>query len=509
MSTLEEPRTYTNFRRPKSYVLGSLGLIASIAVIVLCITFALIMFFVGLAPAFIFAALFTPLVMMLSIKDRHGRSHLETLAGHLTWAKAKVKGENIYRSGITGAGQVAELPGLLARTEVFPCVDSTLVPFGLLHHGRSNDYTVVLRANPNGYILTDGFDLETTVDRWNKWLVRAAHEPGLRQVQVTVETRPDHGQALRREISLHKSPFAPPAAAEIMDDIKNTYPSGSARVSTYLSMTFSGSTRKGNKRGTAAIAKQLASRLPALTKDLPSTGAGPCKPLDEHELAMLVRQAYNPSDADTVAEAEALGQPGRELLTTWRACGPRAWEEHWDHLRHDSGVSVTWVVSNVSGEMLATSIQPLLQPHEDVPVKRVSLIYHPKSPDQSALMVERDKRNADHRVNSAHVASSRAETEQGAAHAVAKAEARGAALVDFAVMVTATVKDTRDPADPDKTLEAKVEDAVAAVDTLAPAVRFTHRLDYGAQATGFALNLPLGIVAADHSAVPATIREGL
>lgn len=507
-STLEEPRTYGNFRRPKNYVLGSLGMLASIAVIVSCIVFVLMMFFVGIPEALVFFVLAGVTVVMLIWKDRHQRSTLENFAGRAAWTKAKAKGENIYRSGIMGDGSALNLPGLLDRTEVFPCTDNMLRQFGLLRHGRTNDFTVVLKASPNGYILTDPHDLEITVDRWNRWMVTAAHEPGLRQVQVTIETRPDHGQALRREISAQKSPFAPPQlAVDIMNDISATYPAGSATVNTYIALTFAGS-RRGRTRSLKEMSKQIASRLPALTKELPNTGAGPVTLMDEIDLAMMVRQAYNPSDTDIVAEAEALGQSPRELVTVWRAAGPTAWDEYWDHFRHDSGVSATWAVTGVNGAMLATTIQPLLAANEEIPVKRVSILLRPKSPDQSAIMAEKDRRNAKNRVNNAKVASSRAENELVSADAAAQAEAQGAALVDYSVLVTATDKSTRGKT-PEENHTATLEDATAAVDSLIPAVRFQARRIYGSQPTAFAMNLPLGLIAEDHSSVPTTIREGL
>lgn len=507
MSTLEEPRTYGNFRRPKSYVLGNLGMLTSISVIASCIIFVLTLFFIGIVESLVFGIIAGTVIGLLAWKDRHHRSTLENIADHGKWAKAKAKGENIYRSGVTGEGSATRLPGLLERTEVFPCIDSTLRSYGLLHHGKTNYFTVVLRASPNGYILTDPFDLETTVDRWGKWLVRAAHEPDLTQVQVTVETRPDHGQAMRREISLQKSPFAPQLANEIMDDIIKTYPEGSATVSTYIAMTFSGS-RRGRNRSVAEMSKQISSRLPSLTKDLSGAGAGPVTLLDETDLAMVVRQAFNPSDTDIIAEAEALGQSPRELVTVWRAAGPTAWDERWDHLRHDSGISATWEVTGISGEMLATTIQPLLAAHGDVPVKRISIFYRPKSPDQSAILAEKDRRNAKTRVKNAKVASFRAEHELVAADAAASAEAKGAALVDLSVLITATDKNSKG-ATPEDDHTATLEDATAAIDSLAPAVRFQARRVYGSQPTAFTLNLPLGLIAEAHSSVPAPLREGL
>ena len=77
-------------------------------------------------------------------------------------------------------------------------------------------------------------------------------------------------------------------------------------------------------------------------------------------------------------------------------------------------------------------------------------------------------------------------------------EAAGAGLVNFGIMVTATVLDPADEAD-----------ARAAVDNLAGTARVRLRPVYGAQDSAFAAALPLGLVLSRHLKVPAELRDKL
>ncbi|MFC7164498.1 SCO6880 family protein, partial [Aquipuribacter hungaricus] len=94
--------------------------------------------------------------------------------------------------------------------------------------------------------------------------------------------------------------------------------------------------------------------------------------------------------------------------------------------------------------------------------------------------------------------SARAIAEQRAAAATAAEEALGAGLVDFSVLVTATVAD-----------EQRLPDAIAAVDMLSASARLQLRPMYGSQDVGFAASLPLGLMLPAHSALPASVRSAL
>ena len=85
-----------------------------------------------------------------------------------------------------------------------------------------------------------------------------------------------------------------------------------------------------------------------------------------------------------------------------------------------------------------------------------------------------------------------------AAAATAEEEAAGAGLVQFGMLVTATVMDRN-----------KAADARAAIDNLAASARLRLRPVYGSQDAAFAAALPLGLVLPKHIKVPSELREKL
>ncbi len=501
MSVTETPAVVledepAKFRKPKSYVLGNLGVIAAVMVIGACIGGVLVQFLLGFVALLVYVLICLVFFVPVLWRDKHDRSKLEKAGTRLSWWKTKARGENIYRSGpLTNFGTCL-LPGMAANTEMTEWPDKAGHIFGLLHYKSSNTFAISFACQPDGSSLHDQFDLDTAIERWSKWLTKSAHEPGLLQVQVVVQTAPDSGSSLRREIDAHTAPNAPKLAKDTFEEIKATYPAGAASISTWVTLTFSGASRKG-KRSAENMAKLLASRLPALLTSLNGTGTGSITLLDAQAWAQAIRVAYDPDTADVLAEAEAKGTPRSQMVTAWHNAGPIAHDTQWSYYRHDSGISVTWVETSVWGSVESGSLNPLLESHDDIPVKRVSLTMRPQSPDKSATIADKDKRNAKYRVKAASNPSSRAVRDVVSTHAVAVDEAEGHAVIDFALSWTATVREFQ-----------QVDDALAAVDSLAPTVRLGHRIVFGSQDTAFLGTLPIGFVPSEHAAVPTSIREG-
>jgi len=117
-------------------------------------------------------------------------------------------------------------------------------------------------------------------------------------------------------------------------------------------------------------------------------------------------------------------------------------------------------------------------------------------------VVEADKRNADFRVNSAQRPSEHVMREQRSAWATAQEEARGAGLVDFGMLITATVEQDGDHGE-------QLAQAAATVDTLAATARLAIRRVYGSQDSAFLAGLPLGLVLPRHLKVPDEVRRAL
>ena len=210
----------------------------------------------------------------------------------------------------------------------------------------------------------------------------------------------------------------------------------------------------------------------------------------------VIRTAYDPRAARLIDEAYAAeGVP--ELR--WFDVGPTASEAAWGSYRHDDAWSITWEMSAAPrGEVQSSVLYQLLAPHRDIARKRVTLLYQVMDAAQAARIVEADKRNADFRATSSTRPSARVSREKMSATATADEEAKGAGLVDFGLLVTATV-----------TREEDLPDAEAVVDNLAATARITLRRVHGSQDSAFAAALPLGLVLPKHLSVPAVVRSAL
>lgn len=492
-------RTYGNWRKPMSAGLGQLGLIGTglmfASLIVVILTVGLFGLLVAVVVGLVLAAMLATLV----IHDRHGKTVLQRLAVRIGWRRTRARGAHLYRSGPLGRNPwgTFQLPGLAARSRLSEARDSYDRPFALLHMPTTNHHTVVFGTEPDGAQLVDQSQIDVWVAHWGEWLASLADEPGLVAASATVETSPDSGARLRREVLSRVDPDAPALAREMLHEVVETYPAGSATVKAYVALTFSATPRAGGKRrDEQEVARDLAARLPGLSAGLTATGAGAARPLSAQQLCEAVRIAYEPRAATLIDEAYDAGTVP-EL--DWSDVGPAATEARWDNYRHDGATSVTWSMTAAPrGAVQSSVLNRLLLPHRDIARKRVTMLYRPMPAAAAARTVEADKRNADFRVTSADRPSARALREKAAADKTAEDEASGNGLVNFGMLVTATSLSGDDLAD--------VE---AAVDNLAASARINLRPVYGSQDSAFAAALPLGLVLSKHLRVPAEIRAAL
>lgn len=494
--TRPEP-TYGNWRSPQRSGMGRLSLGATVMLLgglVVIVAVTLINFMLALVVGLLLALVLIP----LTLRDRHGRTVMARMHARLSWRRTVKSGAHLYRSGPlgrTGHG-TCTLPGLAAASTMSEAQDSYARPFALLTYPTTNHHVIVLNCEADGASLVDQDQVNEWVAQWGGWLGRLAHEPGLVGASVTVETAPDSGIRLSHEVTSNLDPNAPALAQQMLKEVLAEYPTGSAQITTRVALTYSGAARGGHERKDAGdMAVLLGNRLPHLTDSLASTGAGTSRPMTAAELAETVRVAYDPTVATLVEQARADGGTGLE----WHEAGPSAAQEAWDHYRHDTGVSVTWQMSEAPrGEVFSSVLSGLMAPNDDIARKRVTLYYRPHDPAQAAKIVEQDKLDARFRSNQARAAQARASVALRAAEQSAQEEARGAGVTRFALAVTATVTDVED-----------LPRARAAIEDLAPRSRILLRPVNGSQASAFASVLPIGLVLPAHLLVPATIRDNL
>ena len=223
--------------------------------------------------------------------------------------------------------------------------------------------------------------------------------------------------------------------------------------------------------------------------------AGAARPVGAQELCEIVRTAYDPNAAIWYDQARSQGEVFDER---WVDVGPTAAEAHWDGYRHDSAYSVTYAMTQAPRGLVQSNVLTrLLAPHPDIARKRVTLLYKPIDVARAAGMVDADLSAARFNATSGRrTGMARDSLSLQQAAATASEEARGAGLVQFGMLVTATVTDL------DMAPRAR-----AAIANLGPTARIRLRPVYGSQDSAFAAALPLGLVLSKHLSVPTAMKD--
>lgn len=495
----EERRRYGGWRKPRTRGLGALGTIPTMFGFGGAVVVILVAYTKGLLAAIITAVVFGAILALVAVRDKHGESGLIRIMNRAGHAFSRNRGTNLYRSGPLGFAPwgTAQLPGLAAGSKLTEWTDSYGRAFALLEMPIKHHYTVVFSTEPDGAAQVDQDQVNIWVAEWGDWLQGLGNEPGLVAASVTLETAPDTGVRLESEVLGRIDPNSSQFAQNVLRKIVAVYPSGAAKIRAYVAVTFSGASRAGAKNRTAdEMGRELAYRLPGLTQGLSATGAGAARPVTAQELAEVIQVAYDPASAVLIDQANAAGQVP-ELY--WPEVGPTAHQANWDSYRHDSGTSVSWMMSSAPrGAVQENVLAPLLAPHRDIARKRVTMLYRPIDPARAASIVDADIRVAEQVLGQSARTSGRDRKDFGAALRADDEAADGAGLVNFGMVVTATVEDP-----------STIADARAAVDTLSAQARILLRPVYGSQDSAFAAGLPLGLVLPDHLAIPREMRDQL
>lgn len=491
------PRTYGNWRRVQSVGIGGLGLAGTVVLfvgLVLVVIGFMLSLYVSVAAALLTVMALGPMM----VKDRHNRNLFQRATARVSWAKGRSAGQHLYRSGPLSRlpkGRCA-LPGVMASMTATEAKDAYGRRFALLCHPWVSQVSVVLTTSPDGASLVDQDQVDNWVAHWGAWLANLANEPGLVGASVIIDAAPDPGTRLRQEVTGHRSPTATELSCDVMAQVIEQYPTGSAAITCRVALTWSmaSRTQAGKKRTLDEMALDIGHRLPTLTGSLATTGAGPARPLSVNEVAAAVRVAFEPG---LTAAMEDVGPAAAAV--EWEEAGPTATQESWDRYRHDGAFSVSWMMSEPPrGHVFSSVLSGLLAPHPDIARKRVALLYRPYDSASAVKVVESDRRDAIFAASGRKVARARDALSVQAAEKSAEEEAVGAGVVRFAMVVTATVLDP-----------GQLPMAVSVVDTLATTSRLRLRRAYGCQAGTFAIGLPLGLVSSAHLRVPQTLREAM
>ncbi|GAA4978936.1 hypothetical protein GCM10023205_54130 [Yinghuangia aomiensis] len=304
--------------------------------------------------------------------------------------------------------------------------DAYGAPFALISNPTTAQHSVVLSCSADAS-LVDPVQVDTWVAYWGQWLAGLAYEPGLVSASVSIESAPDTGERLRKEVLGNIDPSAPDLARAVLNQVMYDYPLGSAEITSRVVLTYA-EREYGARGGVADMAAEIGTRLPGLAGGLGMTGAGPAEPMTAGELAEMVRVVYDPEVGVLVDQAH----DGADFALRWDEAGAIAAQEGWDHYRHDGAFSITWSMTDAPrGKVFSTVLSRMVALQPDIVRKRVTLLYRPHSPSESARLVERDHKDALFRARQARIAQARDSVDLRAADQSAREEATGAGLVRF------------------------------------------------------------------------------
>ena len=472
-------RTYGGWRRPVSYGFLNLTLTQSLGSLV----GVGIVFLLGLNKGMLWACGGAILLVgwgwVITTKDKHQVNLIDRAEEKIVFGLNKAKGNTVFRGGALAptkkTSQRLVLPGILSACKVSEYVDSWNRSFALIEHA-SGTGAVVMRLTPAGSNLVDQATVDNQVAYWGQWLGDLSNESGIAGASITVETLPDLGGRLYSEVTSRRAANCPQVAGKVIEGVLDES-TGSNQVRVWVTLTFNLAALGGRKNKEIA-GREIASRLPGLTQGLVAAGGGATHLVTVNELARLVRSAYDPDSEELFDQALAAGQT---INLDWDQSGPVFAQADFSSYRHDGAVSRVWTMTcPPRGAVQSAVLSRLLEPNRDVQRKRVTILYQPMDAAKAPSVVERDLNHA--RANAAGARpSARSINELAAASEVASEEASGAGLVDFAMIITAT------------TTPDHLEDTSVTVNALSAASRLLIRPAYGAQDSGFALGLPLGL----------------
>ncbi|OYO21479.1 hypothetical protein CGZ93_10395 [Enemella dayhoffiae] len=398
--------------------------------------------------------------------------------------------------GFTPDGKT-RLPGLAAGSELLSGRNSYGEHFAvvMMPAGKAKHYSLVLEGAATGTELVDTEDIDRQVAHWGAALALLGQHADVVGASVVVETAPDPGVRLRREIDGHRAASASSYSADVMGQVKQELPRALSTIRTWLTVTFTNAddmVGKTRHRSESEMHSRLANVLPEIVGAARLSGAGgACRAMAAQDVIDAVRVCFDPSVAQDVEEARAT-ESGTGL--SWAAAGPVRWEPSDEFVRHDRAWSSTYQMVEPPVTFFAETLKHVLRPHQDVARKRVAIMYRPVglleapkalSRDTSAAWAEARKRKAGEQARRQWEIARQVEAENAA----------GAGLTLFGMAVTGTSlsADQRDRMD-------------SAIAQLAAPARLRMRPALGNQSAAFLSTLPIGVVLPEQMLLPASVH---
>lgn len=498
MSTLTEdgaPRLYGNWRRARGFGVGDLSTAQSLILFVAVLVPILLMY---VAPkAALLAAGVSVVIGAVVLVRIGGQSVADVTGRRMRFGQARRAGWLELSGGIlTDHPRQADLPGPMAPVVPLCTDDGRGGQQGLLWDRRTGYLTAVIRVSPVGLDLADKAQADAWVAHYGAWLADLGYKPMVRWIAVTVDTAPAGGATLADYIAARVDPTSPAPARAVLQELVDASPATVADVDTRVSITFDPSRANPRPPDLLAAVAEVTRWLPGLEAGLSACGVAVLGRASVEWILGRLRIAYDPAArADVARRGGHTTEPNAgptagsaDELLPWSEAGPMRASETWDQWQHDSGISVSWALSEAPRQAVVSRVlTPLLAPGPYP--RRVTLLYVPIPAEQAADEVQRQITHGQLRAAVARRTrrdeTQRERDDRQRAFQSAQEEAEGAGVGKFTLYVCTTVPTMEDP--------AKLLAATADVEQRAGQCKLRLRRMRGAQSAGFAAALGLGI----------------
>ncbi|ORT59145.1 SCO6880 family protein [Streptomyces sp. CB03238] len=278
------------------------------------------------------------------------------------------------------------LPGTAASLRVVTSPDGHL---GAVHDPHQATLTAVVKVSSRAFALLDPATQTGNVSGWGRTLAALARTGHIARVQVLERTVPDSGDALNRYWHEHGNAQAP-LAGPIYGDLLAAAGPAAAPHEAYVALALDLKAARrlvnqagGGLTGAFAVLGQLASTFDQSAR---TSGLMPGGWLPAHEIAAVIRTAYDPKASPALDRWSASGRPQADPA----AAGPVVLVEKADRIQTDSAHHATFWIEN--WPRIETSPGFLHQLLFTTGVRRtLSLTYEPKGLDAALKDVQRKK----------------------------------------------------------------------------------------------------------------------
>jgi hypothetical protein len=313
-----------------------------------------------------------------------GRTVIETLPTAAHFGVRRLVEQDRYRvkpSKPRPAGTMA-LPGDAAALR-FHVDESGAV---MVHDPHEQTLTAVARLTHPAFVLLSPDSQQQRVTAWGRILAGLSASGSCVRLQVLESALPDSGQGITDWWNGHGSTDPDQWAVREYEQLMRTAaPAASTHrtlVALVLDMKRAAKQIREAGRGIAGAAALLRQDMTAFETSVTAADLHHAGWLDDARLARVIRSAYDPVTADTIDGQDV----GQQLSTA----GPVGVQEHWGHLRHDSGYStVLWISEWPRIEVGAWFLHSLI--FEQGVRKTFSLVVTPLSTAQAMREIRKQK----------------------------------------------------------------------------------------------------------------------